>query len=67
MKIFASETPNRGLESSFCCWTAGQGLAQKECLSHRHRSQAVGARAREGEARGRGAREVAVHDIVLIY
>ena len=24
--------PNQGLESSFCCWTAGQGLAQKECF-----------------------------------
>lgn len=23
--------PNQGLHSSFCCWTAGQGLAQKEC------------------------------------
>ena len=26
------EAPNQGLESSFCCWTAGQGLAQKECF-----------------------------------
>ena len=24
--------PNQGLESSFCLWTAGQGLAQKECF-----------------------------------
>ena len=33
----ASKIPNRGLESSFCCWTAGQGLARKELLFHRHR------------------------------
>ena len=25
-------TNNRRLESSFCCWIAGQGLAQKECF-----------------------------------
>ena len=24
--------PTHGLESSFCCWTAGQGLAEKECF-----------------------------------
>ena len=23
--------PSHWLESSFCCWTAGKGLAQKEC------------------------------------
>ena len=28
--------PNQVLESSFCCWTAGQGLAQKECCFHRY-------------------------------
>ena len=33
----ASKTPDQGLESSFYCWTAGQGLAQKECLCHGHR------------------------------
>ena len=36
VKLLASKTPNQGLESSFCCWTAGQGLVQKECLFHRH-------------------------------
>ena len=28
--ILVFRSPNQGLESSFCCWTAGQGLAQKE-------------------------------------
>ena len=28
----ASRAPNQGLESSFCCWTAEQGLAQKGCF-----------------------------------
>ena len=28
----AFRAPHQGLESSFCCWTAGQGLAQKECF-----------------------------------
>ena len=28
----ACTTQNQGLESSFRCWTAGQGLAQKECF-----------------------------------
>ena len=37
VKMLASGTPNQGPESSFCCWTAGQGLAQKECILHRHR------------------------------
>ena len=37
MKLLVSKTPNQGLGSSFCCWTARQGLAQKECLCHRHR------------------------------
>ena len=35
--ISVFRAPNQGLESSFCCWTAGQGLAQKECYFHRHR------------------------------
>ena len=26
------QSTNHGLESSFCCWTAGQGLVQKECV-----------------------------------
>ena len=30
MNILASKTPNQGLDDSFCCWTAGQGLAQKD-------------------------------------
>ena len=29
---WAFEAPNQGLGSSFCCWTAGQGLAPKECF-----------------------------------
>ena len=37
MKLLASKTPNQGLNNSFCCWTAGQRLAQKECSFHRHR------------------------------
>ena len=37
MNILASKTPNQGLDNSLCCWTAGQGLVQKECLFHRHR------------------------------
>ena len=28
---------NQGLQSSFCCWTAWQGLAHKECSFRRHR------------------------------
>ena len=28
----AFKGPNRGLESSFCCQVAGQGLAQTECF-----------------------------------
>ena len=32
--------PDQGLESTFCCRVAGQGLAQKECLFHRHRYDA---------------------------
>ena len=35
----ASKAPNQGLKSNFCCRTAGQGLAQKECRFHRHRWQ----------------------------
>ena len=30
--MLAFRPPNQGLESSFCRWTARQGLAQKECL-----------------------------------
>ena len=41
VKLLVSRTPNRGLESSFCCWTAGQGLAQKECLFHRHQYETI--------------------------
>ena len=26
------QRPNQGLDCSFCGWTAGQGLAQKECV-----------------------------------
>ena len=33
----AFRAPNQRLESGFCCWTAGQGLAQKECCFFRHR------------------------------
>ena len=32
----AFRTPNQGLESSFCCWSAGQSLAQKEHVFHKH-------------------------------
>ena len=35
--ISAFRAPTRGLESSFCCCTAGQGLAQKEHFFHRQR------------------------------
>ena len=31
----AFRTPNRGLESSFCSWTAGQGLAEKDSFVYR--------------------------------
>ena len=24
--------PHQGLESNFCCWTAGQGPAEKDCF-----------------------------------
>ena len=30
--VLAFRTPNQGLEIRFCCWIAGQGLAQKECF-----------------------------------
>ena len=30
-EMLAFRAPNQGLESSLCCWTAGQGLPQKEC------------------------------------
>ena len=33
----ASRAQKQGLDCSFCCGTAGQGLAQKECLFRRHR------------------------------
>ena len=36
-----SEHQIMGLESSFCCWTAGQGLARKECVFYRHRSRII--------------------------
>ena len=35
--ISAFRAPNQGLESSSCCWTAGQGLAQWEWFVHRNR------------------------------
>ena len=31
-EIHVNETPNQWLDSSFHCWTAGQGLAHKECF-----------------------------------
>ena len=39
--ILACRAPNQGLESSFCCWTAGQGLARKEHAFHRRRYEAT--------------------------
>ena len=35
--VLAFRAPTQGLESCFCCWTAKQGLAPKECLFHGHR------------------------------
>ena len=37
MRILVVQVPNQGLESSFCHWTAGHGLLQKERFVHRHR------------------------------
>ena len=37
MGTLAFRAPNQGLESSFCRWVAGQRLAWKECIFHRHR------------------------------
>ena len=28
--ILTFRSPNQGLDCSFCCWVAGQGLAEKE-------------------------------------
>ena len=28
----ALRAPNRGVQSRFCCWIAGRGLGQEECL-----------------------------------
>ena len=33
----AFRAPNRGVESIFCCWIAGQGLTQKDHIFHRRR------------------------------
>ena len=38
----AFRAPAQGLESSFCCWTAGQGLAQKEHAIFRRHLMRVG-------------------------
>ena len=32
IRISVFGAPNQGLESNFCCWIAGQVLAQKECF-----------------------------------
>ena len=37
--ILAFRAPNRGLESSFCRWVAGQGLAEKGYFDHKRRYQ----------------------------
>ena len=29
----ASKTPNQGLESSFCCWIAGEGSCKRSAFS----------------------------------
>ena len=37
----ALKAPNLEEDRSFCCWIAGQRLAQKECFFHRHRYHIV--------------------------
>ena len=39
LRRLAFGVPSQGLESSFCLWTAGQRLTQKECLFFRDTSK----------------------------
>ena len=37
VEILAFRASNQGLDCSFCRWVAGHGLAEKNCVFHRHR------------------------------